>query len=165
MIDRYLKTIFSALLGLMALFYVLQNLVNLDQAYGALDYVLSQADHEVYPGNLLPAVGPPLTRIAAWLVFIGEFAAGFAALYGAFRMFGARKGSALEFAAAKNWAKIGAGLAVIVWFGFFHVFGAAAYQMWQTQVGAGSFEGAFYYAAFGFFVLILLSLPEPEPVV
>ncbi len=162
MIDRYLKTIFSALLGLMALFYVLQNLVNLDQAYGALDYVLSQADHEVYPGNLLPALAPPLTRFAAWLVFIGEFAAGFAALYGAFRMFAARKGNAIEFTAAKNWAKIGAGLAVIVWFGFFHVFGAAGYQMWQTEMGAGSFEGAFYYAAFGFFTLIYLAQPDGE---
>jgi predicted small integral membrane protein len=162
MIDRDLKAIFSALLGLMALFYLLQNLINLDQAYASLDYVMSQADHAAYPGNLLPALGPPWTRAAAWLVFAGEFVTAFLALLGAWKMARARRLDADEFAAAKKWAKLGAGMAIIVWFGFFHVFGAAGYQMWQTEIGAGSFQGAFYYAAFGFFVLLYLGQREDE---
>lgn len=160
MLDRNLKAIFTGLLGLMALFYVLQNLVNLDQAYASLDYVLSQADHQAYPGNLLPALAPPLTRIAAWIVFIGEFAAAGLCLYGAFAMWRARTADRIGFAGAARWAKLGTATAAIVWFGMFHVFGGAGYQMWQTEMGAASFQGAFYYAAFAFLILIYLGQDE-----
>ena len=160
MLDRNLKAIFTALLGLMALFYVLQNLVNIGPAYASFDYVLGQADHQAYPGNLLPALSPPVTRIAAWLVFMGEFVAAGLCLYGALRMWGARKADAVSFAAAKRYARMGAAAAAIVWFGFFHVFGGAAYQMWQTELGAASFQGAAYYAFFALLILIYLGQSE-----
>lgn len=160
MLDRNLKVIFAALLGLMALFYVLQNLLNLGAAYASLDYVLGQADHEVYPANLFPALAPPLTRIVAWIVFLGEFAAAGLSLYGAYRMYRARRAGTQAFADAKAWAQMGAAAAAIVWFGLFHVFGGAAYQMWQTELGAGSFEGAAYYGMFAFLILIYLGQPE-----
>lgn len=156
MLDRNLKVIFTGLLGLMSLFYVLQNLVNLDQAYASLDYVLSQADHEAYPNNVLPPLAPPLTHVAAWVVFLGEFAAAGLCLYGAVAMWMQRKADPARFAGALRWAKLGAAAAAIVWFGLFHVFGAAGYQMWQTAMGAGSFQGSFYYAAFAFLILIYL---------
>jgi predicted small integral membrane protein len=164
MLDRNLKAIFTALLGLMALFYVLQNLVNIGPAYASFDYVLGQADHEAYPGNLLPALGPPVSRVAAWIVFLGEFAAAGLCLYGAYRMWALRKADAAVFAASKRFAKMGAAAAAIVWFGFFHVFGGAAYQMWQTELGAGSFEGAAIYATFALLILIYLGQSEEASV-
>ena len=41
--------------------------------------------------------------------------------------------------------------------GFFQVFGAALLQMWQSQVGIGSFEGAFMYHGASALVLLFLN--------
>ena len=51
---RYLKVMFSALTALMALFYVTQNIVNTQAAHDAIIYVMSGADHIVYPNSFGP---------------------------------------------------------------------------------------------------------------
>ena len=160
MLDRNLKAIFTALLGLMALFYVLQNFANREAAYGAMGYVLSLQDHEGFTNNLFPALGSPVTHLAAWIVFAFELATGIVLLWGAWRLWSARKADAAEYRAATATARLGAGLAVITWFGLFGVLGGAAYQMWQTEVGSGSLNDAFKFSVWGFLLLIYLGQRE-----
>ena len=68
-------------------------------------------------------------------------------------MWRARHAQAEDFRAAQKLAEIGAGVGVLVWFGLFGVIGSAFFQMWQTQVGTGSMNGAFQ-----FFVSCALTL-------
>lgn len=163
MTDRYLKFLFMVLLGLMALFYVGHNLINLSIAHQNIGYVLSQKDHAIYPANLMPALGSGPAWVVLWLIFASEIAAGAVSLWAAAKIWAGRSDPA-AYSKAINLAKIGCGLVVFTWFGLFNVFGGAAYNMWQTQVGHGSMSDAFTFAAFGFFVLIYLGQRE-EPVV
>ena len=144
---RILKILLVLFIGLHALIYALQNLANLDQAHAALAYVLSNEGHEVYPSSMFFAVTNPLFHWAAlWLVIFGELAIGYFGIKGAWDMFAVRKDSAEQFHAAKSNGVVAAALALLVWFGFFMTFGAAFFQMWQTELGGGSMEGAFMYS-------------------
>lgn len=144
---RLLKILLVLFIGLHGLTYALQNVVNLEQAHAALGYVLSNEGHEVYPNSMFFAVANPMLHwVALWLVILGEFAIGYFGIKGAWDMFVSRAKSAEQFHASKTNGVIAAALALLVWFGFFMTFGAAFFQMWQTELGAGSMEGSFMYA-------------------
>lgn len=158
---RLLKTVLVLFIGLHALLYALQNLANLDEARMALGYVLSAADHEAYPNSMFFSVTSPWLHWAAlWLVILGELAIGFFGIKGAADMFIARHGTAEQFHAAKKGGLWAAGLALVIWFGFFMTFGAAFFQMWQTEVGAGSMEGAFMYSMASAITMMFVYLAE-----
>lgn len=156
MLDRQLKVLFAALLGLMALVYAIQDLINLPQSYATFASVLGQADHPAFPKSLLPALGSPLVEIAAWATILCEAATGVLLVLGAWRLWSARKDTG-AFEAAKGTAKLGAGAAILTWFGLFGVVGGAAFQMWQTQLGSGSLNDAFKFSVWGFFLLLYLN--------
>jgi predicted small integral membrane protein len=156
MIDRYLKISFVAALGAMALLYVIHNIMNMTDAYWAVGYVLSLENNEVFDANLLPAIPAAAIPFAAWIIFAFEIACGLICLIGAWKLWQARGADAAEFESAKTMAKIGAGLAVIIWFGFFGAIGGAGYQMWQSEIGAGSLGDAFKFSVWGLLVLIYL---------
>ena len=144
---RILKALLVLFIGLQGLIYALQNIANIDQAHAALGYVLSGADHQVYPHTLFFDVGSPAAHWAALgLIVAGEFAIGFFGIKGAWDMFAARKASAQRFHAAKAGGVWAAGIALLLWFGIFMTFGAAFFQMWQTEIGAGSMQDAFMYS-------------------
>lgn len=144
---RLLKVLLVLFIGLHALLYALQNLANLDQAHAAIGYVLSNAEHEVYPSTMFFAItSPALHWVALWIVIVGELAIGYFGIKGAWDLFRVRNDTAERFHTAKTAGVWAAGLALLVWFGFFMTFGAAFFQMWQTQVGTGSMEGAFMYS-------------------
>jgi len=144
---RILKTLLVLFIGLHALIYALQNLANLEQAHAALGYVLSSQGHEVYPSSMFFAVtNPVLHWCALWIAIFGEFAVGYFGVKGAWDMFAVRNNTVERFHRAKTNGVIAAALALLVWFGFFMTFGAAFFQMWQTELGSGSMEGAFMYA-------------------
>lgn len=144
---RILKSLLVLFIGLHALIYALQNIANLDAAYGALSYVLSGADHEVYPQTFFFNLDNAAVHwLALALVIAGEIAIGVLGIKGSWDLFAARHGTVEEFHRAKRAGVWAAGLALLVWFGFFMTFGAAFFQMWQTQVGTGSMEGAFMYS-------------------
>ena len=163
MIDRYLKTAFTASLGLMALLYVIHNIMNIDAAYGAVGYVLGMEGNKIFANNLLPAISGSAVPLFAWLIFSFEIATGLICLWGAWKLWSARGADAAGFEAAKPIAKLGAGLAVITWFGLFGTFGGAGYQMWQTEIGAGSLGDAFKFSVWALLVLIYLGQREADP--
>jgi predicted small integral membrane protein len=158
---RLLKSALVLFIGLHALFYALQNIANLAAAHGALVYVLSGADHEIYPATLFFRLNNPAFAWAALaLVLIGELAVAYFGIKGGWDLFKARESSSEEFHSAKRNGIIAASIALLVWFGFFMSFGAAFFQMWQTQAGAGSMEGAFMYAVASAVTMMFVTVTE-----
>jgi predicted small integral membrane protein len=146
MLLRLIKVALSLMLALLALFYATQNVVNLEQAHGAVAYVLGRADHVVYPGSFFPALSAPALTWTAVAAIIGlEYLTGLVLLKGSFDLWRARGADPRTFDRAKRLAIAGAGLGMLVWFGLFHTLGGALFQQWQTEAGSGSLQGAFWY--------------------
>jgi predicted small integral membrane protein len=155
---RHLKIVLIILVGLQGLFYFISNLVNWDYAQIGVGVVLSQADSGFYQNLVAPAITSPLlVKLALIGIMTGELCVGLLCFKGAFDMYLAAGGPSDGFNASKTWAILGCGLALIVWFGIFQVFGAALYQMWQGEVGISSFEGAFMYHAASALILIFVN--------
>ena len=154
---RYLKIIFVVFVAVLALLYATQNIVNLGVAYQVIASVVGMENHEYYSSSLGPAITSPiLIWLTTGIIILLEYAAGLLAAKGAWDLWQARGASGPEFNAAKKYALLGCGTGVIVWFGLFGVIGGAYFQMWQTELGANSLEGAFQY--FGACALVLLFL-------
>ena len=155
---RYLKIILILFVGLQGLFYFLSNLLNWEYAQLAVGAVLSQADAPFYQNNIVPGITNPLmVKLALAGIMTGELLVGLLCFKGAADMARNATARAEAFNAAKEWAILGCGLAIIVWFGIFQVFGAALFQMWQGEVGVSSFEGAFIYHGASALVLIFVN--------
>ena len=158
---RKLKTIFIILVGLQGLFYFISNALNFAAAKGAVGLVLGQIENTVYTNPVIPPItSPALITLALVIIMTGELLIGLVAFRGALDMWKARNASAAEFNAAKTYGILGCGLAVLIWFGIFIVFGAALFQMWQGPVGDGSFDGAFIYMATSALVMIFVNQPD-----
>jgi predicted small integral membrane protein len=144
MLLRYLKIDFVILIALLCLFYAGQNVANLSACFGSFEYVLGSGDHVAYSKSIFPAIESVAIIWTVLVIVVGfEFAAGLFAAKGAWDMWSERKGSAEAFNASKTNALVGCGLGIIIWLGFFGVFGGALFQMWQTEIGSGSMDGAF----------------------
>ena len=144
---RWIKIALAAFVALFCVFYALQNIVNLEAAYGFVAYVASMADQPAYPAHF----GPPITASAlVWAMLctiIGlELLAGALAAKGAFDLFKARNASAEEFQSAKRFAILGCGVGVLVWFGLFGAIAGAYFQMWQNEAGSNALQGSFWYS-------------------
>lgn len=158
---RLLKIVLVVLVGLQGWFYVAGNIANWDAGLSAVGYVLGMEGHEVYASHILPPVtDPTLVTIALLMIISGEFLVGALSLTGAWHLWRVRRNDADSFNSAKTVAILGAGMAMVVWLGGFVVIGGALFQMWQTQVGSGSFEGAFIYGATSTLVLLFVNSPD-----
>lgn len=158
---RNIKTILVVIVGLQGLFYFLSNAVNFEYAQAAISIVLSQSDSPVYQNLIVPPITSPLlVTVVLLTIMAGELLVGLISFKGAWDMFSARNAPATEFNGAKKYAILGCSMALIVWFGLFLVIGAALFQMWQGQIGSGSFEGAFIYLGSSAFVLIFVNMPD-----
>ncbi len=158
---RLVKIILVVLVGLQGLFYFISNTVNFEYALLAVGEILSQRDSPIYQNLIIPPITNPLiTKLALITIMTGELLVGLISFKGAFDLFAVRKASAADFNGAKKYAILGCAMALIVWFGFFTVIGTALLQMWQSQVGAGSFEGAFIYLGTSAFVMLFVNQPD-----
>lgn len=155
---RWLKILLVLCVALQGLFYALQNLANLDAARGFVGAVLTRADQAAYPDTFAFAIdSPALIGAALWAVIAGELLVGALGLKGVWDMARAR-GEAFE--AAKLYAILACGVALLVWFGLFLVVGGAFFQMWQTDLGAASMAGAFQFSAMSGIVMLFVAMPE-----
>jgi len=158
---RILKTVFVVLIALLCLVYAAQNIANLEACRAAFAYVMSNADHKIYPVSFGPAItNPALIWLALVFVVGGELSAGLLSAKGALDMWSARKAPAGDFRNAKKYALIGSGLGIVVWLGFFSVIGGAFFQMWQTTAGQASMSDAFRFLLACGLVFIIVSMPE-----
>ncbi|MCA8901344.1 MAG: DUF2165 family protein [Hyphomonas sp.] len=155
-----LKVVFALCAGLMALLYAINNLLNLEEAYAYVAFTFGQTGHEAYPSGIVPPItSPVLNWIGLSVIILTELAAGALALWGGYGMFRTR-GDRDAFTAAKGRALLGAGLGVLVWFGYFHVIASAGMQLWQTEAAPPVLGGAFQYAVFCFLTVIFLAQKE-----
>ena len=155
---RLLKIILVFFVGLQGFLYAAGNVANWDAATGVVGYVLGMVGHEVYGTHLIPPI-THTTLITMALIFIimGELLVGLLSFKGVWDLWTSRKSDADTFNEAKKFAVLGAGMALVVWFGGFIVLGGALFQMWQTQVGTNSFNGSFIYAATSGLVLLFVN--------
>lgn len=155
---RHFKIVLVLFVGLQGWFYLAGNVANWEHGVGAVSYVISMAGHEVYPAHIVPVLaGTGWATLCYLVILAGEFSVGALSLLGCWRLWCVRKADAATFNGAKNMAIMGAAMAMVVWFGLFMVVGAALFQMWQTSVGDGSFQGAFRFAAISALVLLFVS--------
>lgn len=155
---RHFKCLFVLLLALMCLVYAFQNIANIDACYQAIAYVLSMQEHTVYPDSIMPTIEASfLVWLVVILIITTEILAGLVLLKGAWDLWSARLADAMTFNRAKKYTLIGASIGIIVWFGYFAVFGGALMQMWQTQAGAMSLNGAFQYFASCVFIWLIVN--------
>jgi len=75
-------------------------------------------------------------------------------------MWTARRNYEASFSAAKRFAALGAGIAVLTWFLGFQVIGGAGVMMGQAEGLQAAIEGAFRFGSYIFLTLISLSQPE-----
>ena len=155
---RNIKIALAGFVALFCLFYAVQNIVNLQAGHGFVAYVSSMADHVAYPKHL----GPPVTLPAlTWMMFLIivalELLAGLLAARGAYDMFSARGAPAGDFAAAKRYALLGCGIAILVWFGLFGAIAGAYFQTWQTEAGVNALRDAGMFSIQHGIVLLILA--------
>lgn len=158
---RTIKILLGLSVAGVCLVYGLQNLANLDAALGAVGHVMGRVDQSAYPDSILPPITSPLLiKVGLGLILVGEFSAGLMALKGTWDLWTARGKSASEFHQAKRWIQAAGGVAILTWFGLFHVIGGALFQQWQTVPGDGSLNGAFWLA--GSIALIILYITQTD---
>ncbi len=153
--DRYLRAIFVGLIGLTALFFFLQNTVNSDVSVEVVRGVITLQGHEKMPNNFFPALPSFMAGFVLAFLMTGELLSGVFCLYGSFRLFGGARDAA-KFARGLPFAKIGAGLVFMTWYGSFITIGGSAFQMWQTPGGHVAWGDAAVISSFGLLALIYL---------
>ncbi len=137
---RLIKVAIAAFIALFCLFYAIQNIMNLQAGHGFVGLMTSMADHVAYPNHFGPAItSPAIVWILFGIIIAGELCAGLLAARGAMSMWSARNADADAFNGAKTHAYAACGVAILVWYGIFHAFGGAYFQMWQTAAGEGPF--------------------------
>ena len=163
MVIRLLKVMMVSFVGLQGMLYVIGNIANWSAAHSAVGYVLSMADHHVYSTPIFVSItNPLLVSVALCCIIAGEFLVAVLAFKGAWSMSINIKASSAQFHAAKKYALLGCGMAMIVWFGGFIVIGGALFQMWQTEIGNSSFEGAFIYGSISCLTLLFVNAVESD---
>ncbi len=158
---RYSKIVFVLLVSLLCLFYALQNVINLEACYQAFSYVLSAADHSVYAASAIPIIESPLIIWSMLTLVVAlEFIGGLVAAKGAWDMWNAKSSPANEFHSSKKYALLGCTVGIVIWFGLFGVFGGAAFQMWQTEIGGNSMDDAFQFFVACALVFVIVNSKE-----
>jgi len=160
--QRYIKIGLALTVGLLGLLWSINNLINWEIAQGAVAYALSQDNQSGYASHIIPPIrSSAVATIGLVAIILTEATAGLLALYGAWRMWSSRYADAAGFAAAKRFAILGAGLAVLNWFLGFQVIGGTLIMMGQAEGMEGATRGAWAMASQSFLTLIYLSMAEP----
>ena len=159
--QRYIKIGLALTVGLLAGLWSINNLLNWETARGAVAYALSQDNQSGYAAHIVPPIKSSSAATFGLIVIIlTEGIAGLLALFGSWRMWSHRYAETVAFAAAKRFAILGAGVAVLNWFLGFGVVGGTAIMMGQAEGMEGAIRGASTMATLSFLSLIYLSMAE-----
>jgi predicted small integral membrane protein len=157
---RILKICAALVIGLIGVLAFLNNLFNIASAQSFVSAVISAPEQPYYK-----IIGP--TFGSAWhgwlglaIIMTGELAAGVLGLLGAIRMTANRAEDAQVFHAAKSLAIAGGMIGALIWYGFFVTAGEMYFNMWQTEIGLGSVNGAFRYGTVCAVLAILIALGD-----
>jgi len=142
---RTLKIIAALLIGLIGTLAFVNNLFNLSAAHGAVAAVISAPEQPYYK-----IIGPTFgSAWQAWLglcvIMAGELATGILGFFGAGQMMTGKSLGTDGFQKSKSLAIAGGMVGAMLWYGMFITLGELYFNMWQTEIGLGSVEGAFRY--------------------
>mgnify|MGYP001818053206 CR=1 FL=1 len=157
---RSFKVVAALLIGLIGSLAFLNNLFNINSALFSVSAVISAPEQPYYKifGPTFPAAWQ------AWLglviIMAGELLAGVLGLVGAARLWKNRNASAADFQLAKSLAVAGGAMGIVVWYGFFVIFGDLYFNMWQTEIGLGSVNGAFKYGTVCAVLLFFIAMRD-----
>jgi predicted small integral membrane protein len=154
---RVLKTGAAFTIGLIGLLAFVNNLLNLETAHTVVSAVISAPEQPYYQ-----VFGPVFAAswqgwLALSIIMTGELAVSVLGLSGSARMFAQRKADTSIFQAAKTHAIAGGIVGALVWYGFFITVGELYFNMWQTEIGLGSVEGAFRYGGVSAILALLIA--------
>ena len=160
--QRYIKVGLAFTVGMLAGLWAINNLLNWGTAQGAVAYALSQENQSGYSTRIIPPITSSFAAtVGLLLIILTEATAGVLALFGAGRMWAQRNAETAAFAAAKQFAILGTGIAVLNWFLGFFVIGGTMIMMGQAEGMEGAIRGAIAMATLSFLTLIYLSMSEP----
>ena len=142
---RLLKCTLALFVALFCIFYALQNVVNLQAAYGFVALIAGMEGHVAYPNHFGPAItSPALIWIMLWIIILLEFSAGMLAAKGALDMWKARGSDAATFNDAKKYG----------------ILGGPYFQMWQTEAGLNAVRDASQFGMLHGIIIIYLSMSD-----
>ena len=117
----------------------------------------------VFPDNPLKSraiTDPTVQRLAYWAIIGVEWLMALCCLYGAWRLFGARRDRG-AFVAAKVPAVTGLLLVWLLYFVGFIAVGGEWFAMWQSTIWNGQ-QAALRFLTCAMFVMIVVLLPEED---
>lgn len=155
---RLLKVLLMVSVAFLCVMYAIQNIVNLQAAYGFVALMVGMEGHDAYAAHFGPAVSSPIVIwLMLWIIIALEFLAGGLAAKGALDLWQARNADATTFNGSKTYAILGCGVAVLLWFGIFSAIGGAYFQMWQTPAGDTALHGSFWYSMQNGLILLIVN--------
>lgn len=161
MIARLAKIAVTTASGVLMLLVAADNVIDYGVNYDAVQHILSMDAVPSTPLGWRAITSPTLQRALYDLIIATEFMAAFLSLYGAWRLWRARRESAKAFNAAKGVAVAGLTTGFLLYaFGFLAI-GGEWFQMWR----AGPYnlqEPAFRFIGTEGLALIFLSLGDTE---
>jgi predicted small integral membrane protein len=162
MLTRYCKIVLVTLIGLFSLLVGADNIIDYGTNYAFVQHVMSM--DTVFPNSTLTwraITSPALHQVAYALIIAAELLTGALCLFGAWRVWEARAGTALEFNAAKGIAVAGLTAGFALWFFGFMTVGGEWFQMWQSATWNGQ-EAAFRFIGCIGLVLLFLAQKDEE---
>jgi len=157
---RYLKIVSALFIGLIGLLNFFNNLFNIETAQSFVSAVISSPDQPYYE-----IIGPTFDAawqgwLGLWVIMLCELALGILGFIGAVNLLKNRTADPVEFEKAKSLAITAGAIGVFLWYGFFIVVGEFYFNMWQTEIGLGSVNGAFRYGTVCAVLMFLISLRD-----
>src|SRR5215510_14953717 len=131
MLVRAAKVLLVLLVGLFSLLVGTDNVVDYGTNYAFVQHVMSM--DTVFPNSTLTwraITSPTLHHLAYALIIAAELLTGALCLFGAWKLWEARAGSASAFNAAKGIAIAGLTTGFALWFFGFMTVGGEWFQMW-----------------------------------
>jgi predicted small integral membrane protein len=157
---RACKALLLAAVGFFFTLVVFNNVTDFDSNYQFVRHVLMM--DSTFPGNqgMWRAVSAPWVHVAFYLGIIGwEALNAVLCWWGAAALLRAVRGTAAEFAAARQVGVVAVTAGMLLWFVAFLCVGAEWFLMWQSKTWNGQ-EAAFRMFAVEGLVLVVLLLPE-----
>lgn len=161
MIPRLAKIAMTASCGALLLLVAVDNLLDYGVNYDAVQHILSMDAVPPTPLAWRAITSPDLHRLFYAIIIATEFAAATLSLYGAARMWRARRQRAKTFNAAKGVAIGGLALGFLLYHFGFMAIGAEWFQMWRAGV-YNLQEPAFRFIGAEGLALIFVSLADAE---
>lgn len=161
MIPRLAKIAMAASSGVLLLLVAINNILDYGVNYEVVQHILSMDAVPASPLAWRALTSPDLHRLCYALIIATEFAAALLSLYGASRMWRARRMRAKAFNASKGFAVGGLALGFLLYHFGFMAIGGEWFQMWRAGV-YNLQEPAFRFIGAGGLALIFVSMADAE---